>query len=1191
MLLKSLEIQGFKTFPDKTVLKFEDAMVAVVGPNGSGKSNVSDAIRWVLGEQSTRALRCSKMEDVIFKGTTSRKALGYAEVTMNLDNTDRRLNFDGDTVAITRRYYRSGESEYLINKASVRLKDINELFMDTGLGRDGYSMIGQGKIDSIVGAKSEERREIFEEAAGISRYRYRKEESERRLDRAEENLVRLRDILAELEGRIEPLRVQSEKAEKFIQYDGEKKGLEIGIWVETLNRSGRILREHEDKITVCESQHQESEAEIQRLEERIEENFRKTNDCTVKMEALRGEAASSDEEATRIEGEISVLRNDAEHEAQNIERVEREISESADSDRSIEEEIGEKLALIREKEEEEARQNREYIALADRLEQTRRGTDDVSRRLDDLLIETAKLNAEAAEERIQYSSAASSVGEIKARNESLEDLVMENSRRITSLLGEKEELEQLLHRTEESIEQMGNSLSGHELRLERRRQKAAQVKHSLDQATLDAGEQSRRAKILEDLERNLEGFTQSVKVIMREAGRGTLAGIHGPVTKILTVPGEYAVAVETALGAAMQNIVVSTEQDAKTAISLLKKRDSGRATFLPLTTIRGTVMDSRDASGAEGFLGVASELVGCDPKYAGIRDSLLGRTAVADTLNHAVEIAKKVRYRFRVVTLDGQVVNAGGSLTGGSLARNSGLLSRASEIKRIREKAAVLEQQAQELALEYKRLQQEVSSSEAEAGLCRAQLQTLGEERIKITAEYSRAQRDLQNAYETEKGLLEEKTGTKSRVDELTASMLAMVERINGLEQRLAEAKKLSDELAGDRQQQQALCGEIAEEMQKVKLSAFSAQKDREALAASVEALRLRQNDSAGLLERLKSQIEESRRKIAEAEALIAALREKSAGCRRFAEERRGLVEAASQERVALEAKATELRQREREASGRREAVGHEIARLRERQDNLQKEYDGILSRLWEEYELTRREAEEQAAPIEDLQKSQRRLTELKNKIKALGAVNVGAVVEYKEVSERYEFLKEQIADVEKSRLELIRLIGELTGKMQEQFSVRFAEISRNFTEIFKELFGGGNASLSFTDDSDILNSGIEIKVHPPGKIVSHIEALSGGEKALVAISIYFAIMKVSPPPFCMLDEVEAALDDVNVRRFADYLHRMNASTQFIVITHRRGTMEEADMLYGVTMQDDGISKILALKTHEVEEKLGMKSS
>ena len=1191
MLLKSLEIQGFKTFPDKTSLKFEDSMVAVVGPNGSGKSNVSDAIRWVLGEQSTRALRCSKMEDVIFKGTTSRKALGFAEVTMNIDNTDRRLNFDGDQVSITRRYYRSGESEYLINKASVRLKDINELFMDTGLGRDGYSMIGQGKIDSIVAAKSEERREIFEEAAGISRYRYRKEESERRLDRAEENLIRLRDILAELEGRIEPLRVQSEKAQRFIEYDAEKKGLEIGIWVETLNRSGKILREHEEKIAIAESQRIEVEESIQKIERDIEKNFQDTNGFTVKMECLRNEASSLDEEATRTEGEISVLENDISHANQNIKRIMGEIEESSDSGKNLELEIAQKTAEAEAKGRDIDQHNSEYIRLADELENTRKGSDSVSSLIDEETAAVARLSAEVSEERVRYSSAASSVAEIRNRGNSLDSLIEENNADYSGLKEEESELQELLSKTAENIENAANAIEGYAMRLDSRRKKAADIKTELDKSLLDAGEQSRRAKILEDLERNLEGFTQSVKVVMKEAGRGTLGGIHGPVTKLIKTPREYAVAIETALGAAMQNIVVSSEQDAKAAINMLKRRDSGRATFLPLTTIKGYLLDKRNVSAMEGFVGIAAELVECGEQYRGVRDSLLGRTAVAENLDSAVAIAKKAGYKFRIVTLDGQVVNAGGSLTGGSMARNSGLLSRASEIERIREKAAELSKKAEELSARYKKVTGEIGEAEAQLNLAKNELQNFNEEKIKITAELSRVSRDLSQKESSIRNLMAEKESSQGRINELNESMLAIYGRINEYEKKIAQSKEKLESLSGSKQSRMDYCDEISAKLQEIKLFGFAAQKDKESLEAYIEALKERKENSAGVLERLSGQIVEHRKQIESITENINALKSKAAELRAESAEKRNETARISQKREELEKEAAELRRRERELNLRRENTASEAARLSERRENLQNEYDTIISKLWEEYELTRREAEEQAIAIEDMQKSQRRLTELKNKIKALGAVNVAAVVEYQEVSERYTFLKDQIGDVEKSRLELIKLIGELTAKMQEQFSVRFAEINRNFVEIFKELFGGGTAELSFTDENDILNSGIEIKVHPPGKIVSHIEALSGGEKALVAISIYFAIMKVSPPPFCMLDEVEAALDDVNVRRFADYLHRMNRSTQFIVITHRRGTMEAADMLYGVTMQDDGISKLLALKTHEVEEKLGMKNN
>ena len=1188
MLLKSLEIQGFKTFPDRTVLKFEEPLVAVVGPNGSGKSNVSDAIRWVLGEQSTRVLRCSKMEDVIFKGASGRKAMGYAEVTLNIDNSDRKLNFDGDNLAITRRYYRSGDSEYLINKAAVRLRDINELFMDTGLGRDGYSMIGQGKIDSIVAAKSEERREIFEEAAGISRYRYRKEESERRLNRAEDNLVRLRDILSELEERVEPLRIQSEKAQKFIEFDSEKKGLEIGIWVETLNRSGNILRDHEDKINISLSTHNEIEAEIERIAAEIEENYARTNLCTAEMENRRSEASALDEEATRTEGEISVLKNDILHNNQNIERLNSEIFDTSDSQKNIDSDIEEKNALIDAKKAELDGHSKEYIRKADELEELRKGSDDVSRKMEDSSILIAKLKAELAEERVRYSSAASSVAEIKNRGTSLTAALEENEKKLSALRTEEKELKEFLKDTEEKIHQVNNSASGYAMRLDLRSRKAEQVKADLDKVTLDAGEAERRARILEDLERNFEGFTQSVKVVMREASHGMLKGVHGPVTKIINTPAEYAVAIETALGGAMQNIVVSTEQDAKNGINMLKRKDAGRATFMPISTMKGTVIDSCEAEKCLGFIGVASALVNCDPQYNGIRDYLLGRTVVAESMDDATVIARKLGHRYRVVTLDGQVVNAGGSLTGGSLARNSGLLSRSSEIVRIREKAAEYRAKAASLNETYKKFTEEISACQAELELARQEQQSLSEDKIRAASEIKRNSYDIEAAVNAAETIKAEMSGSQERIDAMDKAMMAAFAKISELEQKIREEEEQLASLTGSRRERLEACDRISEALQDIKLAGFAAERDIEVLQSEIASLKLRQTDSAGVIERLKAQITEAEVSTANITEQIAALTAKAEGLRADAKLKRDEIVSIGEKRTELEKRSTELRAEERDAASRRETVGHEMARLQERRDNLQKEYDTIITKLWEEYELTRREAEEQAAVIEDLPKAQRRLTELKNKIRALGSVNVAAVVEYKEVSERYEFLKAQIGDVEKSRLELIKLIAELTTHMKEQFAVRFAEINSNFVAIFKELFGGGTASLSFTDDSDILNSGIEIKVHPPGKIVSHIEALSGGEKALVAISIYFAIMKVSPPPFCMLDEVEAALDDSNVRRFADYLHKMNDNTQFIVVTHRRGTMESSDALYGVTMQEDGISKILSIKNSEVSEKLGL---
>ena len=1189
MLLKSLELQGFKTFPDKTLLKFEEGITAVVGPNGSGKSNISDAMRWVLGEQSTRALRCTKMEDVIFSGTPQRKAQGFAEVTITIDNTDRQLNFDGDTVAITRRYYRSGESEYRINKTMVRLKDVHELFMDTGLGRDGYSIIGQGKIDSIVSAKSEDRREIFEEAAGISRFRYRKEEAERRLERAEENLVRLRDILAELEGRLEPLRVQSEKAEKFIAYDAEKKNLEIGLWLETLNRSGRVVREVEEKIGVAESDYNEAEAALEEIARQIEQNFAETNGCTAQMDAIRAEAASTDESATRKEGEISVVENDTRHDREQIERLRGEIEENTRSEREIRAEIAEKETAVQAKEAEIAAHNSDFIAFTAELEALRAGTDGATKEIDAVTAQLAARNAELAEARVRRAEAESSLQEIRTRNDTVDAALAESRAQGQALEEEAQALQGMAQDTQARIQAAENAVQGHSLRLDARRKKADALKAEADRLLLDANEQARRAKLLEDLERNLEGFTQSVKTVMRERERGNLQGIHGPVTRLLHVPREYAVALETALGAAMQNVVVDSEDAAKAAIRLLKQRNSGRATFLPLSTVRGTVLDRREMEGMPGFVGIASELCRCEAQYAGIRDSLLGRTVVAENLDRAAEIARKLRYRFRVVSLDGQVVNAGGSFTGGSAARNSGLLSRAAEIERIRGEAQKLHAAAEEAAARFKAARQEAANASAELDAARSELTVLHEDEIRFAAELTRVERDVETQKRQYKDLLAEQENAAGRIASLEQTAAEAAAQIASLETDAEKIRARMEGMTDSRAEQMQRCNEMSDRLQEIRMLGLSVEKDRETLTTAIEVLETRLSDRSGRVKQLRAEIEACEARIEARGTQIESLRGEVASLRAAAEEKRAAVQEIAGRRAALEQRAGELRAAERETSGKRESVGREVERLQERLEGLRREYDTIIAKLWEEYELTRREAEEIGITIEDVPAAQRRLTELKNRIKALGAVNVAAVVEYKEVSERYTFMKAQTDDVEKSKAELLKLIDDLTRRMQTQFTERFSVINEQFGRIFKDLFGGGSASLSFTDEGDILNSGIEIKVHPPGKIVSHIELLSGGEKALVAISIYFAIMRVSPPPFCMLDEIEAALDDVNVTRFANYLRRMNDHTQFIAITHRRGTMEEADVLYGVTMQDQGISKLLSLRAHEVEEKLGLK--
>ncbi len=1187
MLLKSLELQGFKTFPDKTTLHFEEGITAVVGPNGSGKSNISDAMRWVLGEQSVKTLRCSKMEDVIFSGTPARKPLGYAEITLTIDNTGRELNFDGDTVAITRRYYRSGESEYLINRAAVRLRDIHELFMDTGLGRDGYSIIGQGKIDSIVAARSEDRREIFEEAAGISRFRYRKEEAQRRLDKAEENLLRLRDILSELEARIAPLREQAEKAERFLSLSSEKKNLEIGLWLDTLNRSGRVLREQGDKITLAQSQQEQAAQALDELAARIEENYTAINTCSAQMDELRNQAAADEESATRLEGEISVLENDILHSRQNVERITRELEQSDSSQKNLDWEIAARKTEVQVKEKEAAEGEEEYRRAAESLGSLRRSADEAAGEVDRLSVKMAEKNTALSEARVRATGAESTIREILSRRDSVAQALSTRREQMETMQGEIAETDGMIADTTARIESLGNTVRGYELRLQSRRQRVEEMKRQNDQQALDIQEQLRRAKLLEDLERNLEGFGQSVKAVMKEAARGNLSGIHGPLSRLFRVPQQYAVAIETAMGAAMQNIVVGTEQDAKAAIRLLKQRDAGRATFLPLSTIRGTLLQEPSLEECPGFVGIAASLCSCEDEYEGVLNSVLGRIAIAEDLDSAVAIARRFRYRFRIVTLDGQVVNTGGSLTGGSLAKNSGLLSRASEIVRIREKAAAMQQKAEAAASRLKELVAEAAAAEAELSAAKGELASAQEERFRMETERKRMEAERLTAAHHIHEMEEEQGGSGARLKSLQDTLELAKADETRLVAEIEEIQAAVRQSSGNREDLARRSEEITARLQELKMASLSARKDIESLEQAIAELQKRKLDFAGRQEELKKEILETEAAIEGFQSEIERQKAQAQALRESAKDAQQKAGLAGERRLELEKRSGELRAAEREKTAERETISRELARLEERRDGLQKEYDGIISRLWEEYELTRREAEELGVEVPEPAETQKRLNEIKLKIRNLGSVNVAAIEEYGEVSERYEFLMKQISDVETSREELHRLIHDLTRHMQELFTTRFEEIAGHFTGIFKELFGGGTASLSLTDPTDVLHSGIEIKVQPPGKIVTHIESLSGGEMALVAISIYFAIMKVSPPPFCVLDEIEAALDDVNVTRFAAYLRRMNRNTQFIAITHRRGTMEEADVLYGVTMQDQGVSKLLELRNTEAGEQMG----
>lgn len=1191
MLLKSLELHGFKTFPDRIKLSFDKGITSIVGPNGSGKSNISDAIRWVLGEQSAKTLRCSKMEDVVFNGTDKRKKTGYAEVTLSIDNKDRILPFDGDEVAVTRRYYRSGESEYMINKATVRLRDIHELFMDTGLGRDGYSMIGQGKIDSIVASKSEERREIFEEASGISRYRYRKTEAERKLKSTEENLVRLRDIVGELEDRVGPLKKQSEKAQKFLVLSEEKKGLEIALWLNTLDNSANIIKEQDDKIDIQRAQYENAEQELANISSETESIYLKNGEITSKIDTIRRNISQFESEVSNNNALISVANNDIEHNKETITRLETEIEQLDNSFTEIESQIKEKKENVEKLRLNIEEKQKEYNEVSENLNTISVDASRSGDEIQELNSKLAELSQKSANAKVVLLTSDSSINELNERIETLNSSLSEKESNLETTSKMLEDYKAQGKDSAEKVEKLSNSIKGLELKINNLKARNENSKGEIDRLTLDSNEKLRRANILEDLEKNLEGFAHSVKTVMNLSRHGKIGGIHGPVSRLIKVPTDYAVAIETALGGAMQNIVTGNEEDAKRAIRTLKENKGGRATFLPIATIKPRYLNENGIDSCFGFVGVASDLCDCKDEYKSILQNLLGKIVIAEDLNSAVSIAKKYSYRFKVVTLDGQVVNAGGSLTGGSLNKRTGLLSRASEIEKYRKEAKALADKANELKEQYSNSQQEFAKYEADILGTRGDLSTEQQELIRLRTEYKACQNEYDSLVSSIDFTKNEIVECENKISNLQKDKETADKEFSAFEEEIANIEKTTSNLTGNRLALTEKREQLSEKLQNIRLEIVTFEKDKEALISEIRTSEYNSQHQTERKENLRNQIVSVNSNIDIINKKIENYTNISNNYQDKIAEFNNAIEKLNGDKEKFEKKSVELRQKEKDLNSTREVSGRELARLEERKINLQKQYDDIIAKLWDEYELTKRQAEEISIEIENVSTARKRLNEIKSSIRGLGSVNVSAIEEYKEVSERYEFLGAQVSDVEKSKNEIERLINDLTKQMKDAFIENFHEINKHFGETFKELFGGGTASLELANPDDILNSGIDIIAHPPGKIVVHLEALSGGEKALVAIALYFSIMKVRPAPFCVMDEIEAALDDVNVDRFAQYMRRMTDRTQFITITHRRGTMEESDVLYGVTMQDEGISKLLELRASEVAAKLGMKAN
>ena len=1183
MMLKQLEIQGFKSFPDKVKIRFDAGVTGIVGPNGSGKSNLSDAVRWVLGETSSRQLRASgKMEQVIFGGASRRSPMGYASVRLTLDNRDHALDLEAEEAVIGRKYYRSGESEYTINGQVCRLRDVYELLLDTGIGRDGYSVIGQGRIAEIVSAKSLERREIFEEACGIAKYRYRKTEAERRLAAAGENLERLRDILAELEARVGPLERDSAKARQFLELSAQRRTLELTLWSDGIRRAREEIRRCTRDYETAEAQYQQYGQQADAAEQEAEEIRMQAQQLTIAVERLNGDIRSITDAIGGSASRIAVLENDIARNEQDAQSLRSQLAagaeDSAAARAALQSRRTEAEALARSAQELE----QQAADLSARLEQLSGQQDESGARQDALRTELAALAEQRTQAQVEAAAAEAAAEAAAQRLEALDTGLEQDEAAAAAARQDREDTRRYLASLAQEEQKLANICAGLTLKCQARQQALDQAdaeEQRLSRA-LDAARQ--RLSVLQELEKNMDGYQQSVKAVMKAARAGRLRGIIGPVSGVLRVTPGCEVAIETALGSALQYIVVENEAAAKAAIALLRSDKAGRATFLPLDTVQPGVFRGTVPPGAK----LASSLVQTEDRYRDIVSHLLGRILVVEEINAAARAARELGYRTRVVTMDGQVINAGGSFTGGSVQRSAGLFTRRQELDRLRVQAA--------------RLQKDCVTAGENTDVCKQQLDALTAQRTAADSEQRTAEGDRVRA-EAEAGRLEavltaaeaalaqhrqeREALDRSRADQ-TAARQAALDRMAELDRRQQELSRQLRQLDAGQSEFLARHSQLTQELGAKRLEQLARQKDAELARTQIQAMEQQAGEAAALRQERERTLRELADRSEDCRRQIRQIQQEKTDCQARIRDREAQILRHTQSRLDCQQRETAALARARSAADSREEAGREMTRLAERRTAAETECDQLAAKLWEEYQLTAAQAEDQCIPFENPAALRARLAELRGRIRALGSVNLAAVEEYQTVRQRYDTLRAQVEDVEASRAELTRMIGTLSAQMRTLFTASFREIDGQFRRIFAELFGGGEARLILEDEQDVLSCGIGIQVAPPGKVIKSLESLSGGEQALVAISIYFAILAVNPAPFCILDEIEAALDDANIQRFAQYLRRVSDKTQFIVITHRRGTMEAANVLYGVTMQEDGVSKLLKLDLEQVDATL-----
>ncbi len=1179
MYLKRLEMQGFKSFADKTVLEFMPGITAVIGPNGSGKSNISDSIRWILGEQSMKSLRGTKTQDIIFAGTQSRKSLGFAEASLVFDNTDGTLPIEYSEVTVTRKIYRSGETGYYINKAPCRLKDVVELFMDTGIGRDGYSIIGQGKIDEILSNKSEDRRHIFEEAAGIVKYRSRKEETEKKLEQTKLNLLRINDILTEIEGNLEPLQMQADKAKKYLNLKEELKNIEVGLFIYNIEKYRQALEELTSDEEIMNSTLNQEEGKLEKIKILKEELKDRIDEITLQIENMQNIGFESQKEIEKLNSNINLAEAKIKNNIENTELYQKEIKELEEKIENLKQDIEQK-----QNKKDNLKQNKEKFEneLKAKEEELKKLTEKLSSK--EIEIEAKKKQVEENidkkyELQTEISTQTANIDNIEKRQKQIKQEIDANILNLDRTRMKREDIAKGFYQIENNRNKVLKSIENIYSQKQEIDKKIKEFDLQIINNTNDMRMKQSRYNFLVETEKEKEGYIKSVKSLLidcekiKELGKG----MHGVLANIISVPSEYETAIEMCLGASLQNIVTDTEEDAKKLVEHLRKNNLGRASFLPITSVKGKKLDSIKGKKI-GVVGVASDLVKFDKKYEQIIFSLLGRTVVVDNMQNAINLAKENNYSFRIITIEGDVINPSGAITGGSVAKKTvNILGRSREIevlekelKGLRNKISKLEEDKEKYVDSSENIIEEVQSLEKQLQEIDITYATEKQRIISIDENIEQIQNRIDK-------LKEEVEKTEKSKNETLASKQKNKECIEKMSKQNEEDQKIIDEFSNANKESQKYIDDLNLDITNLKISVssfneseVSIQEMTEMIMKEIETHTKNKNNKSlqiknAILEndKLKIEIENTKQEIEKVKSKVSNSGEN--------------IDKMKKERIEKNEKLSKKEEEQTEQFKRIEELKAQITKIEVKKTKTEEDITDVINKMWEEYELTPNNAGEYQKP-ENVAVTQRRVNVLRTDIKELGSVNVDSIEEYKKLKDRYDFMCEQRLDLEDTMSKLRKVIQDMTETMKQQFKEKFEIINKNFGEVFKELFGGGMAEVTLTDEENILECGIDITVQPPGKKLQNMTLLSGGEKAFTAIALLFAILKINPAPFCVLDEIEAALDDVNVYRYAEYLKKFAKETQFLVITHRKGTMEAADTVYGVTMEEKGISKLLSMK-------------